>query len=206
MVAGFLFGAVHALMPGHGKSILVSYHAGSKGRLIDGLATSTLLACTHIGLAVLFVLLGVAVISRSVAVAGRAPAFEFASATLIASVGVLLLYRAITRSDADHHRRDGRSVAVAAGLVPCPLTTFVLFYALAHDKLALGIAAIGGVLAGVTVTISAFALAAIFARDRVVALLESSHSSLRHAATVLEFCSALALIVLGSAKLVSTVI
>jgi ABC-type nickel/cobalt efflux system permease component RcnA len=28
MVAAVLFGAVHAMMPGHGKTVLVSYHLG----------------------------------------------------------------------------------------------------------------------------------------------------------------------------------
>ena len=34
-----LFGMVHALMPGHGKSVLVSYHLGRPGRLAHGVAT-----------------------------------------------------------------------------------------------------------------------------------------------------------------------
>lgn len=76
----FLFGIVHAFMPGHGKTVLVSYHLGRAGRLIDGVATGLLLAITHVGMAVVFVLAGVAVISRSVAAGGRAPAFETASA------------------------------------------------------------------------------------------------------------------------------
>jgi len=32
----FVFGMVHALMPGHGKSVLVSYHLGRPSRLIEG--------------------------------------------------------------------------------------------------------------------------------------------------------------------------
>src|SRR5436190_21227962 len=68
--AAFLFGIVHAFMPGHGKSVLVSYHLGRPGRLAEGVATGTLLAITHVGTAVVLVLAGVAVISRSVATAG----------------------------------------------------------------------------------------------------------------------------------------
>jgi nickel/cobalt exporter len=32
--AAFLFGVVHALMPGHGKSVLVSYHLGRPSKLL----------------------------------------------------------------------------------------------------------------------------------------------------------------------------
>ena len=37
LASAVLFGALHALMPGHGKSVLVSYHLGRSGRLLDGL-------------------------------------------------------------------------------------------------------------------------------------------------------------------------
>lgn len=83
MGAASLFGIVHALMPGHGKSVLVSYHLGPPGKVFEGVFTGTILALTHVGLAVILVLAGIAVISRSVAGAGRAPAFEFAGAAMI---------------------------------------------------------------------------------------------------------------------------
>jgi nickel/cobalt exporter len=73
MGAAFLFGIVHAFMPGHGKTVLVSYHLGRPGRIMDGLLTGTLLAIMHVGIAIVFVLAGVAVISRSLGAGGRAP-------------------------------------------------------------------------------------------------------------------------------------
>ena len=38
MAAAVLFGAVHALMPGHGKTVLVSYHLGQPAKLREGIA------------------------------------------------------------------------------------------------------------------------------------------------------------------------
>ena len=46
VAVAFLFGIVHALMPGHGKSVLMSYHLGRPGRRTQGVATGTLLALT----------------------------------------------------------------------------------------------------------------------------------------------------------------
>src|SRR5262249_48398602 len=170
LAVAFLFGMVHAFMPGHGKSVLVSYHLGRPSRLLDGVATGTLLALTHLGMAVLLVLVGVAVISRSLVAGGRAPAFELASAILIALIGCCLLIRAIWPPK---HRdtRDGATLATVTGLVPCPLTTFILTYALARGRLAVGLAAVGGMLAGVIVTICSFAIGAIFMRQKCLALL-----------------------------------
>lgn len=62
-------------------------------------------------------------------------------------------------------------LALVTGLVPCPLTTFILTYALAKGKLAVALAAIGGMLAGVIVTLVSFAVGAVLARGRFLAFL-----------------------------------
>jgi ABC-type nickel/cobalt efflux system permease component RcnA len=196
IATAFLFGIVHAFMPGHGKSVLVSYHLGRPGRLIEGVATGTLLALTHVGMAVVLVLAGVAVISRSVAAGGRAPAFETASAALIALVGLYLVVR-IIRPPGHQHVRDGKMLAIVTGLVPCPLTTFILSYALARGKLAIGLAAVGGMLAGVVVTLVTFAVAAVAARGRFLAILSRTEPLRDRIGWSLELAGAVAILVLG---------
>lgn len=200
----FLFGIVHALMPGHGKTVLVSYHLARDERWYDGLTTGTLLALTHIGTAVVLVLAGVAVISRSLAAGGRAPAFELASAALITLIGIFLAVR-LLRSHSHGQIRDGRALAVATGLVPCPLTTFILTYALARGKLAIGLAAVVGMMFGVIVTLASFAVSAVLARQRMGAVLARSERFRSSAGWVLEMVSALAVIALGIAMLMGRI-
>lgn len=200
MAVAFLFGVVHAFMPGHGKTVLVSYHLARPGRLIEGVATGTLLAITHVGMAVIFVLAGVAVISRSLAAGGRAPAFETASAAFIALIGLYLLVRTLW-PPRHQQARDGKILAIATGLVPCPLTTFILTYALARGKLAIGLAAVGGMLAGVIFTLVSFAVAAVAARGRFVALLARTERLRLDVGWWLELAGALAVSALGIAML-----
>ena len=95
MAAAILFGAVHALMPGHGKTVLVSYHLGQPARPIEGFVNGSILAVTHVGLAVVLVLAGFAVISRAFAYGGRTPQFEAASGDLIVLIGAFLLWRSL---------------------------------------------------------------------------------------------------------------
>ena len=200
MAAGLLFGMVHALTPGHGKSVLVSYHLGRPGRLLDGVVTGTLLALTHVGMAIVLVLAGVAVISRSLAAGGRAPAFEAMSAALITLIGVYLLIRTIWPR-AHTHAHDGRALAMVTGLIPCPLTTFILSYALAHNKLAIGLAAVGAMLGGVVVTLVSFAVAAVAARERLIVALRRTEGMRQSLGFWLELAGALAVFVLGMAML-----
>jgi nickel/cobalt exporter len=200
----FMFGIVHALMPGHGKSVLVSYHLSREGRWYEGLTTGTLLALTHVGMAVVLVLAGVAVISRSVAAAGRAPAFELASGALITLIGLYLVARLLwPRSHAQP--RDGRMLAVATGLIPCPLTTFILTYALARGKLAVGLAAVLGMMLGVIATLATFAVSAVLARGRVMTLLVRTESFRATAGWGLELVGALGVLALGVAMLMSRI-
>ena len=97
MAAAVLFGAVHALMPGHGKTVLVSYHLGQPAKLREGIVNGAILALTHVGLALVLVLAGFAVISKAFAYGGRTPQFETASGVLVALIGAFLLWRSMER-------------------------------------------------------------------------------------------------------------
>ena len=107
MALALMFGTVHALMPGHGKTVLISYHLGRPGRWREGLASGAILALTHVGTAVILVLVGVAVISRAFASGGRTQNFEIASAVLITLIGLFLLWQAL-RAQRRSHPGEGK--------------------------------------------------------------------------------------------------
>src|SRR5215204_911012 len=55
---GIVFGAIHALTPGHGKTVLASYLIGSRLAVVRSLAVAGALAITHVGSAVVLALAG----------------------------------------------------------------------------------------------------------------------------------------------------
>src|SRR6266849_3389781 len=171
------FGMVHALMPGHGKTVIVSYYLGRPARFLSSVGTSAILVLTHVGSAVVLVLAGFIVIRRTIGGAGRAPAFEIASSVLIIAIGLWLLFRALWPHD--HAATDGRVLAFVTGLVPCPLTTFVMVYASTQGIITAGLLVTAGMALGMTVTIALFALTAVFLRDGLMALVERT-DSFRH--------------------------
>jgi len=204
MIAAVVFGAMHALMPGHGKTVLVSYHLGQPSKLWEGFGNGAILALTHVGLAVVLVLAGFAVISRVFAFGGRTPQFEVASGILIALIGVFLLWRSIRHRDHEHSG-NGRSLAFVTGMIPCPLTTFVMSYALARGIIAAGLAVTAAMALGMIATIGGIALAAVFARDRFVPLLAETQAWRDRAGFVLEIGSSLLVVALGAWTLVSAI-
>src|SRR5258708_30467325 len=177
MAIAAVFGMVHALMPGHGKTVIVSYYLGRPARFLSSVGTSAILVLTHVGSAVLLVLAGFTVIRRTIGGAGRAPAFEIASSVLIVAIGLWLLFRALRPHR--HAATDGRVLAFVTGLVPCPLTTFVMVYASAQGIIAAGLLVTAGMAIGMTLTIALFALAAVLLRDGLMAIMERT-GSLRH--------------------------
>jgi len=203
MVAAAMFGMVHAFMPGHGKTVIVSYYLGRPANLLNGVATSSILVLTHVGSAIVLVLAGFLVIRRTIGGAGRAPAFEIASAVLIVAIGLWLLYRALRPHQHVHAGTDGRMLAFVTGLVPCPLTTFIMVYASAQGIVAAGLLVTAGMAVGMIATVAAFALATVLLRDRAVALLERTDRLRQSLGHWLEAASALAIIAFGAWLLAS---
>jgi ABC-type nickel/cobalt efflux system permease component RcnA len=196
MAAAVLFGAVHALMPGHGKTVLVSYHLGQPGKLRDGIVNGTVLTLTHVGLALVLVLAGFAVVSKAFAQGGRTPQFELASGVLVATIGAFLVWRS-TKHDHHTHERDGKTLAFVTGMIPCPLTTFIMSYALARGLLAAGLAVTAAMALGMIATIGGIALAAAFARDRFMGLLDRTESWRHRMGMVLEVGGSVLVLVFG---------
>ncbi len=193
--SAFLFGMLHALLPGHGKAVLAALYAGA-GIWKGAVASSALLIVTHVGSAVIVVLAGFAVLERTIGGAGRAIALERSSQILIVLVGFWLLWQAL-RPHLRHTGRSGPVLAIVAGLVPCPLTTFIMTYAVAQGAVAAGLMLSGAFAAGMIVTVGAFPLAAILARSSLVSLLERSRGLRATLDRVIGVAAALAVIVLG---------
>lgn len=130
MPIAIVFGMAHTLTPGHNKLALATYVLGERLGLLKALATSMLLSATHIGSAVATGFGANWLVSRTITQAGRAPLLETVSLTLLAAIAVWMIWRAIR--PARSHEHPGL-FAVAAGLVPCPLTLLRFGYPPCRD-------------------------------------------------------------------------
>src|SRR5215208_6062085 len=122
---GIAFGAVHALTPGHGKTVLASYLVGSRLAVLRGLAVAGALALTHVGSAVVLAVAAAPILTRTLGGVGRAPVLEDLGRGLLALIGLWFLWRAWRGRM--HEHREGIAVGIVAGLVPCPLTCLPCF-------------------------------------------------------------------------------
>ena len=144
------------------------------------------------------VLAGFAVISKVFALGGRTPQFELASGVMIVAIWGFLLWRSLGSLITIEASRDGKTLAFVTGLIPCPLTTFIMSYALARGTLAAGLTVTAAMTVGMIVTIGGVALAALSHETAVVGILARTENWRHQAGLALEVGSAAAVIALGA--------
>lgn len=174
---GIVFGAVHALTPGHGKTVLASYLVGSRLAVLRGLGVAGALALTHVGSAVILALTAAPLITRTLGGAGQAPLLEALSRGLLGLIGLWFLVRAFRGQR--HQHREGWMVGVIAGLIPCPLTLFAMVFALARGVPEAGLTFALSMFLGVGLTLTAVAALVILARNWFVVVVANHGTSSR---------------------------
>lgn len=191
-----LFGMVHAMTPGHNKIVLATYVAGERLNMAKGLMTSALLSTTHIGSAVAIALGANWLVSRTITSAGRAPAMEIMSGAVLVAIGVWMFVRSIRRHG--HGHAQNGFLAVGAGLIPCPLTMFVMVFAVSQGVPEAGVVFAASMLIGVGTVLCCVAAVAVLAAGRSLARLGPWAGN---AARVLEALAGGMLVLIGVTQL-----
>jgi nickel/cobalt transporter (NicO) family protein len=202
---GIVFGAIHALTPGHGKSILASYLAGSRLNVLKGAGVAGVLSLTHVGMSVALALSAAPLIEKSLVGAGRAPLLEIVSYSILALIGLWFLFRAILNHGHSHGEREGYSVGVVAGLIPCPLTLFVMIAAIALGVTAAGLTFAAAMMLGVAITLGSLAAAVVLLRAQAVGWLGRNGASLGAVSRALDGMTGAALVLFATLYLTKAV-
>ena len=174
----YAFGAVHALSPGHGKTLVGAYLVGSRGTPQAAFWLGLTTTVTHT-LAV-FILGAIALLASHYIDLDRVyPILGAFSGVAICLVGLRLL--AMRLRDRHHHhnhhdrhyhhgqrREDWSSIlaiGISGGLVPCPSALVLLLSAIALHQIAYGLMLIGGFSLGLASVLIGLGLAAVYGRQ-----------------------------------------
>ncbi|HVO14446.1 MAG TPA: hypothetical protein VMV26_04490, partial [Alphaproteobacteria bacterium] len=99
----FLYGVLHALGPGHGKAVVASYFVANRARWTHGVVMGSLISLIQgAGAVVMVGVLAIVLQWRQFDVLDRATLVEFVSYGLIAVLGLVMFYRAVTGKGHDH--------------------------------------------------------------------------------------------------------
>lgn len=210
LLAGFAYGVVHALGPGHGKSFVCSYFLSRQGSILQGLALGTGSMLTHVGSAGLLVIALNLILER----AGMADfdsqgaLLQRISYGLLMALGALLTVKTILdlfmgrAHEHAHCKADARgmtAVTLGAGLIPCPGSALILIFSTTLGIFWAGLAALFFVALGMALTTSLFAVATILFRRAVERSICRDGKLARMTFTTLSLCGSLAIMLLGAA-------
>jgi nickel/cobalt exporter len=209
LLAAFGWGALHALSPGHGKSMVAAYLVGTRGTARHAAALGATVTIAHTAGVFALGLVTLA-LSQYVLPEDLYPWLTLVSGLLVVGVGAAVL-RARLRSarwnaHAHSHHHEGHSHAhthdistksliamgASAGLIPCPSALVVLLGALSQHQVALGLVLILAFSLGLAATITGIGVAVVYART-----LLSRVDFTSRAAGALPALSALVIVVVG---------
>lgn len=174
LVAAFLFGAAHALTPGHGKTVSAAFLVAGRGRVSHALALAGTVVIAHTG-SVFTVAIVLAFVSPALdAWFGRI--LTITSGVLLVIVGVLLMLdrlglirRAAAATATGSLTWMGVvSLGLAAGIVPCWDAVALMLWALAVGRAFWGLVLLISFAGGLAAVLIAIAVLAV----RVPHLLE----------------------------------
>ena len=196
----FLYGMIHALGPGHGKFVIMSYFMGREVYVLRGLVMAVQMAVVHVIAAVVIVWVADILLKTSLGIGlADVPGIRAGSFLIIAGIGIYMLYQAVRGSgghththnhthDHNHHHHghshdhphgashatEGGLVALAVGMVPCPGAVLVMLYAIANDMIYPGFLLVAAMSVGIGLTIAILGVATILLRQFATRFIENS--------------------------------
>ncbi len=224
VLMSFLYGIAHAVLPGHRKTVIISYYLTEDTSLVHGVGAGFAFALMHVVSAVLVVVLVMATVQAATmrAIGDATGILQRVSSLLIIAIGLVLLIRKILAVRARREERISRvledslglssggamsahvtrtrvsslwPVIVSAGLVPCPVTTSVLLFSISFGVIPLGVAAVFALSAGLGIALSGIALITILFKERILLIMQGlTGRSWQH---IIEFIGAGSILVFG---------
>ena len=179
----YVFGAVHALSPGHGKTLVGAYLVGSRGTPQAALWLGLTTTVTH---TLTVFILGVTTLlaSHYIDLDRIYPILGAVSGLAICLVGLRLLAMRLRDEHHPHHypehhhhahhhhddqlREDWSSIlaiGISGGLVPCPSALVLLLSAISLHQITYGLMLIGGFSLGLASVLTTLGLAAVYGRQ-----------------------------------------
>ncbi|CAN5259699.1 hypothetical protein BH24ACT19_BH24ACT19_03530 [soil metagenome] len=145
-----LLGGLHALTPGHGKTLVAAYLIGSRGTAKHA-ALGGIVTLTHTASVIAVGLLAL-LASQFIVPNTLVPALEVCAGLLVVVMGVRLVRtrrRSLREGEHHHHHHhhlpkdvrpsDLLAMGVSGGLVPCPEALGVMLIAIGLNRIALGL-------------------------------------------------------------------
>ncbi|MCK4532231.1 hypothetical protein KAU39_00465 [bacterium] len=190
ILISFLYGFIHALGPGHGKTITFSYFLAKQADIKKGIIVGSLIAFLHVFSALVIVLILYLIVQQAYLISfeNLSRTIKLISYALIALIGLFLLIKAfidlgkfidlrkrkknsVLEEDISYSKINTKNiipVAFAVGMIPCPGAVIILLFSISMDVLKVGVISIFSMAMGMAVTISLVGVLTIVSKRGVL--------------------------------------
>lgn len=188
LAIAFLWGGLHALSPGHGKTIVGAYLVGSRSNAKHALFLGLTVTVTHT--ASIF-LLGLVTLGTSQFVLTEQlyPWLSVISGLLVIGIGLNLFISRLQGHSHDHEHENHQhshehshlpshgdvssmkwssllALGISGGLLPCPSALVVLLSAIAMGRVGFGLALVSAFSLGLAAVLTGIGLMLVYAKNR----------------------------------------
>lgn len=206
------YGFLHSAAPGHGKAIITTYFLNHEEKLSSALVLGGVMSLVHF---VISVFVSYSIVGM---VGGIEQMFNLEirgllvgiSGLLIMSLGMFLLFHELAHHDHCSHScsmskySSPAILGLFAGLVPCPVTIFLMTFAITHNIPVAGLVAVLGLSVGMFLLVSLIGVTVVLGRGKILKGLEYLFSEeVEKISSVLELISASIIALIGAGMALS---
>lgn len=207
-IFSFFYGVLHAIGPGHGKSLVSSYLLQSDESIQKGLALSVAIGFVHTFSSFILVLSIFSVINLMAPkeLTQIESITTQISAIIIIAIGLTLLYKKIKNSNKRYHfsatphnscgclacknqTNEDIAIVLASGIIPCPGVVTIFIFCISLNAIYVGFLSAFFVSVGMSIVIFAVSYISIKSKQKI--------SNNRKLTAILEYFSLIFIILLG---------
>lgn len=206
ILISFIYGIIHSIGPGHGKSLVASFFLKEKHPLKKSLILSVIISVIHTGSAVVlsFLLFFVLTSIKGMFRIKMQSYFMAASGLLILIIGILFLFLKIFRKNPknnieEKHSKNGNLIliGVSAGIVPCPASLMIMLLALSKNIICIGLTSVLSISLGMFFLLTIIGVISIKSRDGIIFFSDKTLKKSKLISIILEYFSIVLIIIIG---------
>ncbi|MDB2414963.1 hypothetical protein N9W34_04245 [Rickettsiales bacterium] len=215
LVFSFIYGALHALTPGHGKAVVLSYFMSNESKLSKGVLIGSVIGTVHILSAIVYVSIFAMFFKISgFAVMKNTVYLELTSYLLITFVGAYMIYRVFAKKGCCHnHEHDNHKdpkpkkkfsikqdllFSYAIGLQPCIGAVVVLLFTLGAKLYWVGLLSVISMGVGVAISVLMWGVAGIATRKMLDKAIACHSAKAKKAQNIVMFTGAVIVLLSGA--------
>ena len=167
IISAFVLGALHALEPGHGKSVMAAFVMGTNAELKDASLLGLTVVFSHV---IVVILLGIASIFLigALNVDATHEVMSLIGGIILIAVGFWIVRKYYHPHHHHEHNIDTKkgvvAIGLSTGLIPCPAALAVLLFSITNNQLYNGLTYVLIFSAGLAISITL--LSVLFVKGR----------------------------------------